>query len=109
VVGYGLTGRSVCRALKEIGLPHAVLEADPDRVDAARKDGTRVFRADATAAEGLVAAGVAKALGVAVTIPDPDGARRTVRLCRQRSANVRIIVRTRYVAQVEALRAAGAD
>ena len=109
VVGYGLTGRSVCRALAEIGIPHAVIEADPDRVDLARRDGARVLRADATSLEGLLAGGVVKALGVVVTIPDPDGARRTVRLCRHRSDTVSIIVRTRYVAQVEALRALGAN
>lgn len=109
VVGYGLTGRSVCRALAETGVREAVLEADPDRVAAARRDGVRAFRADATAIEGLLAAGLEKALGVVVTIPDPDGARRVVRLCRLRNADVRILVRTRYVAEVESLRSVGAN
>ncbi len=109
VVGYGVNGRNVCRALKETRIARVLLEADPDRVALARRDGVRALRADATGTEGLVAAGIGKAHGVVVTIPDPDGARRTTRLCRRMNPSVRILVRTRYLAEVDALRAAGAD
>lgn len=109
VVGYGLTGRSVCRALSETGVKHVVVEVDLDRVAAARRESERVIRADATGVEGLLAAGVARAMGVVITIPDPDGARRAVRLCRLRNLRSRIVVRTRYVKEVEPLRKVGAD
>jgi CPA2 family monovalent cation:H+ antiporter-2 len=54
-------------------------------------------------------AGVARARAVVVTIPDPAASRKVVRICRSRSADARIIVRTRYIREVEELRAAGAD
>jgi CPA2 family monovalent cation:H+ antiporter-2 len=109
VVGAGLNGTNVARVLSETGIPYVVVDLDLDRVAEARREGLRIVRADATGAEGLEAAGVARALGVVVTIPDPDAARRVVRLCRMRSPDVRVIVRTRYIREVEALREVGAD
>ncbi len=109
IVGYGLNGRNVARALLEIGVPHVVLEADPDRVAAARADGVRAITTDATAPEGLDAAGVPGAVAVVLTIPDPDSARRSAQLCRRLSPTARILVRTRYVREVEALLKGGAD
>ncbi len=109
VIGYGLNGRSVGRVLLETRIPHIVLELDPERVAMARRDGVRVIRADATGTEGLDAVGVDKAAGIVITIQDPEGARRATRLCRHRNRKGRILVRTRYIHEVEALRNQGAD
>lgn len=109
VVGYGLSGRSVARTLLETGVGHLVVEADPDRASLARHDGVRVIRADATGAEWLEVAGVEQSLGVVVTIPEPDAARQVLLACRKRGPDARLIVRTRYLSEVDALRKAGAD
>jgi CPA2 family monovalent cation:H+ antiporter-2 len=109
VVGAGLNGTNVARVLHETGIPHVLVDIDPERVASARDEGLDVLRADATGLEGLRAAGVARALGVVVTIPDPDACRRVVRLSRTQAPTVRIVVRTRYVKEVEALRQLGAD
>jgi monovalent cation:H+ antiporter-2, CPA2 family len=109
VVGAGLNGTNVARVLHETGIPYVVVDVDPERVLEARREGLRVLRADATGNEGLAAAHVEGALGVVVTIPDPEAARRVARLGRMRNPGLRIIVRTRYVREVEALRAVGAD
>ena len=109
VVGAGLNGTNVARVLGETRIPYVVVDLDLDRIAEARHEGLRAVRADATGAEGLEAAGVTRALGVVVTIPDPDAARRVVRLCRQRNPAARVIVRTRYIREVDALRAVGAD
>ncbi len=109
VVGAGLNGTNVARVLQETGIPYALVDIDPERVVAARREGLHALRADATGLEGLHAAGVARALGVVVTIPDPDACRRVVRLGRTLAPTVRILVRTRYVKEVETLRGLGAD
>ena len=80
-----------------------------DSADNARRDGVPVLLADATGIEGLLMAGIGRARAVVVTIPDPSASRKVVRLCRSRNADVRIIVRTRYIREVEELRRAGAD
>ncbi|MBK9063654.1 MAG: cation:proton antiporter [Acidobacteria bacterium] len=105
VVGAGLNGTNVARVLQETGIPHVLVDIDPERIADARREGLDALRADATGPEGLGAAGVARALGLVVTIPDPDACRRVVRLCRMQAPTVRILVRTRYVKEVETLRA----
>ncbi len=109
VVGAGLNGTNVARVLQETGVPYSLVDIDPERVVAARREGLQAMRADATGLEGLQATGIARALGVVVTIPDPDACRRVVRLGRTLAPSVRILVRTRYVKEVEALRGLGAD
>ena len=109
IVGAGLNGTNVARVLQETGIPYALVDIDPERVADARREGLAALRADATGGEGLSAAGVESALGAVVTIPDPDACRRVVRLARLRNPGLRILVRTRYVKEVEALRGLGAD
>jgi CPA2 family monovalent cation:H+ antiporter-2 len=65
--------------------------------------------ADAADPSALELAGLEKAVAVIVAISDPDGTRRIVSFCRKMNHDVHIIVRTRYVAEVERLRLLGAD
>jgi CPA2 family monovalent cation:H+ antiporter-2 len=109
IIGYGLNGLNVAHVLNETGIPHVVIEEDPLRAEIARQNGSRVVVADAAAPEGLEAAGIVRALAAVIAISDPDGTRRIVRICRRENPNLHIIVRTRYVSQVEALRELGAD
>ncbi len=109
IIGYGLNGLNVAHVLTETRIPHVVMEEDPARAEVARQNGSRVVVADAASPEGLEAAGIARALSVVIAISDPDGTRRIVRLCRRENSNLHIIVRTRYVSQVEPLKELGAD
>lgn len=109
VVGYGLNGRSVTRVLSETAIPHIVLEEDPDRAAEALSRGSRSVLADASTPHGLEAAWIHNCVVVVIAISSPEAARRVVRLARQMNDTVRIIVRTRYVSEVETLRAEGAD
>ncbi len=109
IVGYGLNGQNVARVLAETGVGHVVLEEDPSRAEVARRAGSRVIVADAADPHALQAAGIRSALAVVIAISDPDGTRRIVRLCRRENANVHILVRTRYVSEVETLRRLGAN
>ncbi|HVT43705.1 MAG TPA: cation:proton antiporter [Thermoanaerobaculia bacterium] len=109
IVGYGLNGQNVARVLSQTAIPHVVVEEDPDRVAAARAGGSRVILADGGDPGALVAAGLRRAFTVVIAISDADGTRAIVRTCRGLNTEARIIVRTRYVAEVERLRELGAD
>jgi CPA2 family monovalent cation:H+ antiporter-2 len=109
VVGYGLNGQNVSRVLVSTGVRHVVMDEDPERVAAARAAGSRALLADAGDPHALELARIDRALAVIVAISDPDGTRRIVSFCRKLNPSLHIIVRTRYVSEVERLRALGAD
>ena len=109
IVGYGLNGQNVGRVLVSTHIRHVVLDEDAERIAAARKNGSRALLADAADPQALVLAGLERALALIVAISDPDGTRRIVSFARKINPTVHIIVRTRYVAEVERLRKLGAD
>lgn len=109
IIGYGLNGQNITRVLLETGIRHVIVEEDPRRADIARRAGCRVIVADASDPDALTAAGIRTALAVVVAISDQEGTRRIVQRCRRMNPDVRIVVRTRYISEVETLRALGAN
>ena len=59
VIGYGPTGRTVVRLLRDNGIVPTVVELNMDTVRALRQDGIDAIYGDATRPETLEAAGVA--------------------------------------------------
>lgn len=109
IIGYGLNGQNVAKVLTATSIPHLIIEEEADRVSAARHAGSKAILADGSDPEALLAAGVDRARAIVVAISDPDGTRRIVHTCRRMNETARLIVRTRYVAEVERLRGLGAD
>lgn len=109
IIGYGLNGQNVTRVLLETSVSHVIIEEDPRRAEVARRAGCRVLVADAADPDALNAAGIRTALAVVIAISDAEGTRRIVQRCRRMNPDVRIVVRTRYISEVETLRALGAN
>lgn len=108
IIGYGLNGENLAHVLRQTGVPYVILELNPDTVALAREHGEPIRYGDATRPEVLRAANVAGAHVLVVAISDPVATRRIVALTRQANARVPIIVRTRYVAEIEELLRLGA-
>jgi CPA2 family monovalent cation:H+ antiporter-2 len=108
VLGFGLGGRLVARAIRDLHLPYLVLELNGATVRQAKAEGERIFYGDATSPESLQAAGVERALAVVSLLSDPDAARRMVKSVRDVAPSVPIVVRTRYRLEAERLQALGA-
>jgi CPA2 family monovalent cation:H+ antiporter-2 len=108
VLGFGVGGRLVARALRDLGVPYLVLELNGATVRTARAEGERIFYGDATSAESLHAAGVEHAMAIVSLLSDPDAARRMVRVARQLAPGVAIVVRTRYRLEADRLLTEGA-
>ncbi len=107
--GYGIGGRIVTEALTASGVPHVVLELDPERVLEARARGERVFYGDVTSPEILEAAGIHHARALVVLVNDPDAIRRAVSTARKLSHDLPIVVRSEHVREISELRARGAS
>ena len=109
IIGFGVTGRNLARTARRAGIDYTIVELNPDLVTEARKQGEPVIFGDGTGEGVLSHAGIPTARIAVVAINDPVAVRKIVSTCRRISPDVSIIVRTRYVSEVEALHATGAD
>jgi CPA2 family monovalent cation:H+ antiporter-2 len=109
IVGFGLNGRNLAKVLRRTAVPYVVLELNAETVRRAREQGEPVVYGDATRSEVLSHVGGEYARILVLAISDPAAARHTVSLARQLNPDVHIIVRTRYMAEIEDLRALGAN
>jgi K+:H+ antiporter len=109
IVGYGLNGQNLARVLKEVGIPYRVLEMNPDLVYAAAASGEPISFGDGTRQEILQATGISGARVIVVAISDPLATARVVSTARSLRPDLFIIVRTRYVADIDSLYRLGAD
>ncbi len=109
VVGYGLNGQNLSRVLKEVGIPYRILEMDPDLVNEARAAGEPITFGDGTRPGVLQKMGIGKARILVIAISDPVATSHVVSQVRRLRHDLYIIVRTRYVAEIDRLYTLGAN
>lgn len=109
ILGYGLNGRNLARVLRETGVPYRVAAMNPARIAEARAGGEHIVYGDATSREVLETLGVPDAAIVVIAISDAIASQRATGLVRELNPRAVILVRTRYVAEIEKLRELGAD
>lgn len=109
IAGYGLNGRNLARVLRDLELPYVVLEMNPSTVRTFKAQGENIYFGDCSQAHVLEHLGIDAARALVVAISDPELMRRTVRVARHLAPHSHIIVRTRYVSEVEELRRLGAN
>ena len=109
IVGYGLAGRHLATVLKAASLPYVILELNGATVRRAKRDGEPILYGDASRSDILVRCGILGARIIVFVISDPPSVRRGVKLARQMNPDLFIITRARMQAEIEGLRASGAD
>jgi monovalent cation:H+ antiporter-2, CPA2 family len=109
VVGYGPAGQRLVRVLRETGIPFIVIELNPHTVQAAEKEGVPILYGDASRRHILEHAAIDRAKVCVVAINDDAATRRIVELARYLNPTLQIIVRTRFLRDVEFLQRIGAD
>ena len=109
VLGYGLNGQNLCRVLNEVGIPYRILEMDPELVGRTKATGEPIVFGDGTRVEVLHKVGIGQARILVVAISDPVATARVVSQARRLRHDLYIIVRTRYVAEIEHLYRLGAN
>jgi monovalent cation:H+ antiporter-2, CPA2 family len=109
VVGYGLNGQNVARAAQSVKIRCAVIEEEPDLVRLASTNGHHVLHGDATNEHVLEQARVEYARVIVVAISDAGETRKIVAGIRAHTRTAYIIVRTRYVREIEDILHLGAN
>lgn len=109
VIGFGPTGRTVVRLLRDNGIAPTVIELNMDAVRALRDDGVDAIYGDATRPETLEAAGIGRAgtliLGSAGMANSAD----VIRTSRALNPHVKVLARASYLRDVPPLKQAGAN
>jgi CPA2 family monovalent cation:H+ antiporter-2 len=109
IAGYGLNGQNLARVLRTTGIDHLVIDLDPKLIRKALDDCENFLFGDVCRTEILRLAGVKRAKIIVFAISDATATRRGVRAVRFLGSTAQVIVRTRYVSEIDELYAAGAD
>ncbi len=109
IVGYGRVGSMAGEALVAAGIAILVVEENGERVETLRERGIEAISGNGVRDEYLAAANVAGARWLLVAIPEAFEASEIVRHARRLNAGLSIIARAHFEAQVETLRADGAN
>jgi CPA2 family monovalent cation:H+ antiporter-2 len=108
ICGYGRVGSVAARVLREWGIPVVVVEQNRNIVNDLRAAGYPVVFGNAANPHVLGAAGIRRAQGIVVALPDPLDARRVLDQVRRERTDADIIVRAHSDAEQATLLARGA-
>jgi CPA2 family monovalent cation:H+ antiporter-2 len=108
IIGYGLNGQNLARVLRETGIRYRVLEFNAQSVKQAAALGEPITFGDGSRPDVLHAVGAEHAEIIVIAISDPASTRRMAALARGMNARAAIVVRTRYVAEIDELYRLGA-
>ncbi|MEP6890609.1 MAG: cation:proton antiporter [Nitrospirota bacterium] len=109
IVGYGLNGRNLARVLGETEIPYLALDLDGDIVSREAKHGVPVYYGDGTNPNVLRHMKIEDAKVLVVAISDPFITRRAVQVAKGLNPQLHVVVRTRYLRELEELHQLGAD
>ncbi len=109
IAGFGMNGRNLARVLRATRVPYVVVDLNDAQVRQERAAGEPMFYGDVNRPEILDRLGIGRARILVLAISDPMATRRAVAIARRGNPNLFILVRTRYVADVDDLIALGAN
>ncbi|HEX6942579.1 MAG TPA: cation:proton antiporter [Gemmatimonadaceae bacterium] len=109
IVGYGLNGRNLARALRSAGIAYAVMDSNGQKVRDARLDREPIFFGDGTRGEVLERIGIQRARMLVFAIASHQDEKRGIAVARHLNKKIHIVTRTRYVSDIEELYALGAN
>jgi CPA2 family monovalent cation:H+ antiporter-2 len=109
VIGFGPTGRTVVRLLRDNGIQPTVIDLNMDAVRALRQDGIDAIYGEATRPETLEAAGIAKAGSLILGSAGMANSTEVIRTARGLNPHIRVLARASYLREVPSLKGAGAN
>ncbi|MDT0644559.1 cation:proton antiporter [Zunongwangia sp. F363] len=109
IIGYGINGGNIAKAAKNANIPYVIVDMEPESIEKAKAKGEPVVFGDATNPTILKHIHVQEARVVVIAISDPNATKKIVSSIRLFTQTAFIIVRTRYVKEIEENIRLGAD
>lgn len=109
IVGFGVNGKNMAQAAFQAKIPYVVADLNPQIVRRRKEMGEPICYGDASQPTILNELNVTEARVMVIAISDPSGSRKIVDMARKMNPNLYIIVRTRYIYEMEELHSLGAD
>ncbi len=110
VCGMGLNGRNLIKVLKETAINYVIIDLNFKHISDAKKQGERnIIWGDASNTEILKRANIQTARVIVIAISDRFLTKSCVSVAKALNPNLHVIVRTKYVTDIEELQALGAD
>ncbi len=110
ICGMGLNGRNLARVLKNTAISYAMIDLNFQKIKKAKNGGdTNALWGDASNVEILRRAGVEKARVMVIAISDRFLTKNCLSNAKALNPKLHVIVRTKYLADIEELLALGAD
>ncbi len=108
IIGFGIGGKLMAQGARACGIPYIISEMNPDTV-ARYRDSEPIRHGDASFPLVLEHLGASTARALTILISDPAGGRGIIANARAMNPSLRIIVRTRYLGNLQHYRDLGAD
>ncbi|WP_303234769.1 cation:proton antiporter [Methanosphaera cuniculi] len=109
IVGLGLTGKNIAFSCEHMNVPYVCVDYDPIVVEREKLSGVPVIYGDGFSESVLKELKVTSANCLIVTTSNQDHLEAIVDAAKRLNPNIHVIVRTRYVKNVDKLYDAGAD
>ena len=107
VAGYGRIGQNVARGLQDAGIPHIIIDIDPERISEARSCRMPRIYGDASNTHVLSQVDLGRAKTLVVTFPDPMAVIATVKAALEINPKLNIIARVHRTREAELLKNIG--
>ncbi|EIM78513.1 sodium/hydrogen exchanger [Nitritalea halalkaliphila LW7] len=101
IIGYGLNGRNLAKAAKSANIPYAIIEMNPETVKEEGAKGEPILYGDAANSVVLEHVHAGQARVIVIAISNAEATKRIVAQIRMMSSNPTVIVRTRYINEIE--------
>ncbi len=109
IIGYGLNGRNLAKAAKSAKIPYVIVETNPATVRTESAKGEPIVFGDASNDTVLQHVSIHKSRVAVIAISNATATKKIISSIRHITNNPFIIVRTRYVNEMEENHKLGAD
>lgn len=96
IAGFGLPGRVVAEKLCAMGVPHCVIDLNPQTAQRCARVGMSIIVGNCADPQVLLQAGIEQAEAFIVVVPDEKAALQATQHARQLNSSIHIITRCYY-------------